>query len=126
MQTRPKFRGLMPTDIIINRHGDLFLKLTGCSSPAGCSLPSRLAPTMTAPGGDGTSGNPKPFPHNNLTEQRKAFADAGFEIVYADEAYGRIRFTMWAPSFGLPVLSSGVPGFSVDRCFDRYWRSKGH
>jgi SAM-dependent methyltransferase len=109
-------------DIIINRHGDFVPEeLYRLLKPGGVFITQQVGSDndrdlveMVLP------GIPKPFPHNNLTEQRKAFADAGFEIVYADEAYGRIRFyDVGAFVWFARVIEWEFPGFSVDRCFDR-------
>ncbi|MBO4394694.1 MAG: SAM-dependent methyltransferase, partial [Spirochaetales bacterium] len=62
----------------------------------------------------------KPFPHENLREQRAAFIDAGFEILQADEAFGPISFyDIGAFVWFARIIEWEFPGFSVDSCFDR-------
>ncbi len=61
----------------------------------------------------------KPFPHLNLTEQRKHFEDAGFEIVRAEEAYRPIKFyDVGAFVWFAHVIEWEFPNFSVDQCFE--------
>lgn len=63
---------------------------------------------------------PKPFPHLNLTEQRKHFEDAGFEIVRAEEAYRPIKFyDAGAFVWFAHIIEWEFPGFSVDKCFEQ-------
>ena len=62
----------------------------------------------------------KPFPHNNLTEQREAFEKAGFEIIKAEEAFCPIRFfEVGAFVWFAHIIEWEFPGFSVEKCFDR-------
>lgn len=62
-------------------------------------------------------GTPRPFPHLNLKEQKKAFEDAGFHILDAQEAYRPIRFyDVGAFVWFARVIQWEFPGFSVDRC----------
>ena len=65
-------------------------------------------------------GTKKPFPHLNLSEQRKHFEKAGFHIVKAEEAYRPITFyDVGAFVWFARVIEWEFPGFSVDRCFDK-------
>ena len=58
--------------------------------------------------------------HDNLPEQKKAFEDAGFEILQADEAYRPIHFyDVGALVWFARIIQWEFPGFSVDSCFDR-------
>ena len=62
----------------------------------------------------------KPFPHLNLTEQRKYFEDAGFEIVRAEEAYRPIKFyDVGAFVWFAHIIEWEFPNFSVDQCFEQ-------
>jgi SAM-dependent methyltransferase len=62
----------------------------------------------------------KPFPHLNLTEQRKYFEDAGFEIVQAEETYRPIKFyDVGAFVWFAHVIEWEFPNFSVDACFEQ-------
>ena len=65
-------------------------------------------------------GLEKPFSHNNLKEQRKAFEEAGFDILKAGEAYCPIRFfDVGAFVWFAHIIEWEFPGFSVEKCFDR-------
>jgi SAM-dependent methyltransferase len=62
----------------------------------------------------------KPFPHLNLTEQRKHFENAGFHIVQAEEVYCPIKFyDVGAFVWFAHVIEWEFPGFSVDKCFEQ-------
>ena len=68
-------------------------------------------------------GVEKPFPHNNLKEQREAFEKAGFEILRAEEAFCPIRFfDVGAFLWFARIIEWEFPGFSVENCFDRLLR----
>lgn len=65
-------------------------------------------------------GTEKPFPHLNLSEQRKHFENAGFHIIKAEEAYRPILFfDVGAFVWFARVIEWEFPGFSVDRCLDK-------
>ena len=65
-------------------------------------------------------GTAKPFPHENLKEQRSGFTDIGFEILQADEAFCPIYFyDVGAFVWFARIIEWEFPGFSVDRCLDR-------
>lgn len=65
-------------------------------------------------------GTEKPFPHLNLTEQRKNFEDAGFKIIMAEEAYRPIKFyDIGAFVWFAHIIEWEFPNFSVDRCFEQ-------
>ena len=109
-------------DIVINRHGDFcppeiwrLLKPGGLfvtqqvGSENDRDLVAAVLPDV-----------PPPFPHENLTEQRRAFEDAGFEILETGEAFGPIRFfDVGAFVWFARIIAWEFPGFCVDRCFDR-------
>lgn len=65
-------------------------------------------------------GTDKPFPHLNLSEQRRSFENAGFQIIQAEEAYRPIRFyDIGAFVWFARIIEWEFPGFSVDNCFQR-------
>lgn len=62
----------------------------------------------------------KPFPGLNLKEQKKAFEDAGFQILEEAEAFPAIRFfDVGALVWFAHVIEWEFPDFSVEKCFDR-------
>ena len=62
----------------------------------------------------------KPFPHENLREQRTRFTDIGFQILQADEAFRPISFyDVGAFVWFAGIIEWEFPGFSVECCFDR-------
>ena len=65
-------------------------------------------------------GTPKQFPDLNLKVQKKAFEDAGFEVLQAEEAFLPIRFfDVGAFVWFARIIEWEFPGFSVDKCFDK-------
>lgn len=109
-------------DLIINRHGDFDAEeLFRLLHQNGVFITEQV-------GGDNDRDlvemvlpkEEKPFPHLNLTVQRKCFEDAGFEIVNAQEAYRPIKFyDVGAFVWFAHVIEWEFPGFSVDQCFER-------
>ena len=109
-------------DIILNRHGDFdpseiwrMLKAGGCfvSQQVGSDNDRELVEAVLP-------GLEKPFPHNNLKEQREAFEKTGFTILKADEAFSPIRFfDIGAFVWFARIIEWEFPGFSVEKCFDR-------
>lgn len=109
-------------DLIINRHGDFDTKeLFRLLHQNGIFITEQV-------GGDNDRDlvemvlpkENKPFPHLNLTEQRKCFEDAGFEIVQAQEAYRPIKFyDIGAFVWFAHVIEWEFPSFSVDKCFEQ-------
>lgn len=109
-------------DLIINRHGDFderelfrILRQNGLfiTEQVGGDNDRDLV-EMVLPETD------KPFPHLNLTEQRKHFETAGFEIVRAEEAYRPIKFyDVGAFVWFAHIIEWEFPGFSVDQCFEQ-------
>jgi len=62
---------------------------------------------------------PEPFPHLTLAIQRKAFEDAGFTILRAEEAFRPIRFyDTGAFVWFARIIEWEFPGFTVDSCLD--------
>ena len=112
-------------DLVINRHGDFDPpELRRLLKPGGLFITQQVGADndrelveMVLPGAE------KPFPHENLREQKARFADAGFEILQADEAFGPIRFyDVGALVWFARIIEWEFPGFSVERCFDRLLR----
>lgn len=109
-------------DIILNRHGDFdppelkrLLKPGGLfiTQQVGSENDRDLVETVLP-------GTVPPFPHNNLTEQRKAFEDADFEILQTGEAFLPIVFyDVGAFVWFARIIEWEFPGFSVDNCFER-------
>ena len=109
-------------DIIINRHGDFDPpEIRRLLKPGGLFITQQVGSEndrelveMVLPGAG------KPFPHENLREQRTRFTDEGFEILQADEAFGPIAFyDVGAFVWFARIIEWEFPGFSVDRCFER-------
>ncbi len=109
-------------DIIINRHGDFFPpEIRRLLKPGGLFITQQVGSENDRELVDAVlPGAGKPFPHNNLQEQREAFEKAGFDIVKADEAFCPICFyDVGAFVWFARIIEWEFPGFSVDRCFDR-------
>jgi len=108
-------------DLILNRHGDFdpkeihrLLKSGGrfltqqVGDENDRDLVERVLP-----------GLPLPYPGLNLTQQRKAFEDAGFRILRGEEAFLPITFTDVAAFVWFArIIEWEFPGFSVEACFD--------
>ena len=109
-------------DVILNRHGDFNAKeLYRLLKKGGIFITQQV-------GGENDRdlvelvlpGTPKPFPHLHLKEQRKAFEEAGFEILQAEEAYRPIKFyDVGAFVWFARIIEWEFPGFSVDKCFEK-------
>ncbi len=109
-------------DIVINRHGDFDpAEIRRLLKPGGYFVTQQV-------GGENDRelveavlpDTPPPFPHLNLKEQKKAFEDAGFEILQADEAFRPIVFyDVGAFVWFARIIEWEFPGFSVERCFPR-------
>ena len=109
-------------DIIINRHGDFYPpEIERLLKPGGMFITQQVGSEndrelvqMVLPDAE------KPFPHENLREQRERFTDAGFDILQADEAFGPICFyDVGAFVWFARIIEWEFPGFSVESCFDR-------
>lgn len=109
-------------NIIINRHGDFSAKeLHRLLKKGGLFITQQVGSEndrelveMVFP------GIPKPFPDMNLSRQRKAFEEAGFEILQAEEAFLPIKFyDVGAFVWFARIIEWEFPGFSVDKCFDK-------
>ena len=108
-------------DLIINRHGSFNAKeLYRLLKKGGLFITQQVGGEnerdlveMVLPNAE------KPFPHLNLKEQKKAFVDAGFQILEADEAYRPIKFyDVGAFVWFAHIIEWEFPEFSVDRCFE--------
>ena len=109
-------------DMIINRHGSFYPpEIWRLLKPGGLFITQQVGSDndrelveMVLP------GTAKPFPHENLPEQKTQFLDAGFEILRAEEAFVPISFyDVGAFVWFARIIEWEFPGFSVDRCFDR-------
>ena len=109
-------------DIILNRHGDFDAKeCYRLLKPGGLFITQQVGSEndrdlveLVLP------GLPKPFPHNNLSEQREVFEHAGFEILQAEEAFRPIRFyDVGAFVWFARIIEWEFPGFSVDGCMEQ-------
>ena len=109
-------------DLVINRHGDFVPEeLYRILKPGGLFITQQVGEQndrdlvqMVLPEVE------LPFPGHHLSAQQKAFEDAGFEILQADEAFLPIRFyDTGAFVWFARIIEWEFPGFSVDRCFDR-------
>ena len=112
-------------DIIINRHGAFDpSEIRRLLKPGGLFITQQVGSgndrelvEMVLPGTE------RPFPHENMKEQRAKFIDAGFEILQADEAFAAICFyDVGAFVWFARIIEWEFPGFSVDRCFDKLLR----
>ena len=108
-------------DIMLNRHGDFdAAEIYRVLKPGGMFITQQVGGDndrelveMVLPDAE------KPFPHLNLTEQRKVFEDAGFEIIEAEEAFRPIKFyDVGAFVWFARIIEWEFPGFSVDMCYD--------
>ena len=109
-------------DMILNRHGDFdpsenfrLLRPNGLfiteqvGSENYRDLVKKVLPDV-----------PTPFPELKLSIQKRKFEEAGFEIVRAEEAFKPIRFyDVSAFVWFAHIIEWEVPGFSVDKCFDK-------
>lgn len=109
-------------DMILNRHGQFHPKeIQRLLRPNGLFMTQQVGEDndrdlveMVLPGTE------KPFPHLNLSEQRKQFEHAGFHIIQGEEAYRPIKFyDVGAFVWFARVIEWEFPGFSVERCFDK-------
>ncbi len=109
-------------DLVINRHGDFDAReLLRLLRRNGLFITEQVGEDndrdlveMVLPNAE------KPFPHLNLTEQRRHFEDAGFEIMQAEEAYRPIRFyDIGAFVWFARIIEWEFPCFSVDKCFEQ-------
>ncbi len=108
-------------DLIINRHGGFdakeihrLLKNNGIfvTEQVGADNNRDLV-EMVLP------NTKKPYPHLNLTEQRKIFENAGFHIISAEEAYRPIIFyDVSAFVWYAHIIEWEFPEFSVHKCFE--------
>lgn len=109
-------------DLILNRHGSFDpAELFRLLRPGGVFLTEQVGEDNDRDLVEQVlPGTPKPFPHKNLREQRRAFEDAGFRILRGEEAFRPILFyDVGAFVWFARIIPWEFPGFSVDRCFGR-------
>ncbi len=109
-------------DLILNCHGDFFPpEIQRLLKPGGLFITQQVGAENDRDLVERVlPGTAKPFPHENLREQKARFADLGFEILQAEEAFGPICFyDVGAFVWFARIIEWEFPGFSVDRCFDR-------
>lgn len=109
-------------DIIINRHGDFDpCEIRRLLRPGGLFVTQQVGAQNDRELVEAVlPGTGIPFPHAKLAEQKRAFEDAGFEIINSGEAFCPIRFyDVGAFVWFARIIEWEFPGFSVDRCFDR-------
>ena len=109
-------------DVFINRHGDFdakeayrLLKNNGIfiTEQVGSENDRDLV-EMVLP------DTKIPFPDLYLEKQKKAFEEAGFEIIEAQEAFRPIVFyDIGAFVWFARIIEWEFPSFSVEKCFDR-------
>ena len=109
-------------DVIINRHGDFDAKeLYRLLKKGGIFITQQVGGDndrelveMVLPNAE------KPFPDLYLEKQEKAFREAGFQILEADESYRPIAFyDIGAFVWFARIIEWEFPGFSVDKCFEQ-------
>ncbi len=109
-------------DMVLNRHGDFDPReLYRLLKPGGIIVTQQVGSEndrdlvkMVLPDLE------DPFPDLNLTKQKPAFEQAGFEILQAQEAFGPIRFfDVGAFVWFARIIEWEFTGFSVDACLDR-------
>ena len=112
-------------DMIINRHGDFNpSEIRRMLNAGGVFVTQQVGSENDRELVDAVLPElEKPFSHNNLKEQRKAFEEAGFEILRAEEAFSPICFfDVGAFVWFAHIIEWEFPGFSVNKCFDRLLR----
>lgn len=112
-------------DVMINRHGDFdpneiarLLKTSGVfiTEQVGAKNDRDLV-KFVLPDFE------EPFPHLILDIQRKAFEEAGFELIRAEECFRPIKFyDVGAFVWFAHIIEWEFPDFSVDKCLDRLYK----
>lgn len=114
-------------DVIINRHGDYDPReLYRLLKPGGIFITDQVGENndrelveLLLP------GTPKPFHGLNLSDQEKAFKEAGFSLERGEEAYRPIRFfDVGALVWFARIIEWEFPDFSVDMCKDRLFEAQ--
>ena len=109
-------------DIMINRHGSFDpLEIKRLLKDGGLFITQQVGSENDRDLVDFVlPGTEIPFPDNSLAFQKKAFEDAGFDIIKADETFRPISFyDVGAFVWFARIIEWEFPGFSVDRCFER-------
>ncbi|MBR4799409.1 MAG: class I SAM-dependent methyltransferase, partial [Clostridia bacterium] len=109
-------------DMIINRHGDFCPpEIKRLLRPGGMFITQQVGSENDRELVEAVlPGTAKPFPHENLREQKERFINAGFEILQADEAFAPICFyDVGAFVWFARIIEWEFPGFSVEKCFGR-------
>ena len=112
-------------DLILNRHGDMDApEIKRLLKPGGLFITQQVGAEndrdlveLVLP------DTPLPFPQQTLREQSARFAEAGFELLRAEEAFGPICFyDVGAFVWFARIIEWEFPGFSVEACFNRLLR----
>ena len=109
-------------DLIINRHGDFCpSEIKRLLKPGGLFITQQVGSENDRDLVEKVlPGTEKPFPHQNLAEQRQGFLDIGFEILREEECFPPTRFyDIGAFVWFARIIEWEFPGFSVDACFDK-------
>ena len=109
-------------DIFINRHGDFDpAEIYRLLKPGGMFITQQVGDQNDADLVKMVLPEAKmPFYDLNLSASKKAFLDAGFEIVACDELFGSIKFyDVGAFVWFARIIEWEFLDFSVDKCFDR-------
>lgn len=109
-------------DLVINRHGDFDAgEIHRVLKPGGLSITQQVGAEndrelveLLLP------GTAMPFPEQHLSIAERKFAQAGFEILDAQEAFRPIRFhDVGALVWFARIIQWEFPGFEVEKCLDK-------
>jgi len=109
-------------DIMINRHGDFDAReIKRLLKPGGVFVTQQVGAYNDRELVEAVlPGLEPPFPNQTLAVQKKAFEDAGFDILKADEAFPPIYFyDIGAFVWFARIIEWEFKGFSVDNCFEQ-------
>ena len=112
-------------DIVINRHGDYDpVELRRLLRPGGLFITQQVGWRNDRELVEALLPEAEiPFPQAELAVQSRAFEEAGFRLLRAEEAFGPICFyDIGALVWFARIIEWEFPGFSVDRCFPRLLR----
>lgn len=114
-------------DMVINRHGDFSPgELSRILKPGGLFITQQVGAEndralveLLLP------GTARPYPEQTLAKAAEKFARAGFEIVRAQEAFGKIKFyDIGALVWFARIIEWEFPGFSVESCWDNLCKAQ--